>query len=194
MNKVLTKITFILTVVLFFSCNSGNRPTDKFDSDSVSLNNRTYQEAISVEDEVKNAKTIDEVKRNLNGTVWHYTENLDNSDIGCWIKVEFNNGRYTSYYALPSEGKWTQDKSGTYELKEGRYSNTGERYISVHWEGDIKNPQLGMTIPCEMAFTTDNFQLNVHSPQIDAVLYNGRGMIKQIIMKGQMEFGDYAWD
>ena len=192
MSKTITILLSISCGLLFFSCNSRNNTTTE--SDSSSLDSPTVQEEISTEDKVKNAKSTDEVRKNLNGTIWHYTENLDNSDIGCWIKVEFNNGKYTSYYALPSDGKWTQDKSGNYELKEGRYSNTGEKYISVHWEGNIKNPQLGLAIPCEMAFTTDNFQLNVHSPQIDAVLYNGRGMIKQIIMKGQMEYGDYVWN
>lgn len=194
MHKIIPKLLSLFSAVLFLSCNGGNNTDSISDSNSISDNNATIQQEISVEDEVRTAKSIDEVKRTLNGTTWHYTENLDDSDIGCWIKVEFNNGKYTTYYALPSEGKWTQDKSGTYELKEGRYTNTGKKYVSVHWEGNIKNPQLGMTIPCEMGFTTDNFQLNVHSPQIDAVLYNGRGMIKQIIMKGQMEFGDYSWD
>ena len=130
----------------------------------------------------------------LNGTTWHYTQNLDDSEIGCWLKVEFKDGNYTSYYALPSEGKWTKDTSGAFEIHEGRYANTGKRYISVYYKGNIKNPQLGLAIPCEIEFTTDNFQLNVHSPQIDAVLYDGRGRIKRIDMKGTMEYGDYAWD
>lgn len=192
MNKFIAKLLSISCALLFFSCNSSDKSGIR--TDSSSLDNPAVQEEISIEDKIKNAKSIDEVKENLNGTVWHYTEDLDNSDIGCWIKVEFNNGRYTSYYALPSDGKWTQDKSGNYKLEEGRYNDTGKKYICVVWEGNIKNPQLGLTIPCEMAFTTDNFQLGVHSRHIDAVLYNGRGMIKQIILKGQMEFGDYSWD
>lgn len=190
MDKLVTKLIFLSSLLLFISCNDRNNATTQSYSDSDIVS----EDMNSVEDKIKNAKTIEDVRNNLNGTIWHYTENLDNSDIGCWIKVEFNNGRYTSYYALPSEGKWTQDKTGTYEIQEGRYSNTGERFIVVLWEGNIKNPHLGLTIPCEMALTTDDFKINIHSSHIDAVLYNGRGMKKQIIMKGQMEFGDYFWN
>lgn len=190
MCKIISKFASSLFVVLFISCNGGNN------TDSISDNNTTTQQEISIEDRVRNAQSIDEVNQLLNGTTWHYTENLDDSDIGCWIKVEFNNGNYTSYYALPSDGQWTRDESGVYELKEGYYSNTGEKYISVHWDGNIKNPRLGLTIPCDMALTIDHdaVQLNVHSSQIDAVLYNGHGSIKPIIMTGQMEYGDTQWN
>lgn len=152
------------------------------------------KESKTTEEKIKEATTTEEVRKLLNGTTWHYTENLDNSEIGCWLKVEFKDGKYTSYYALPSEGKWTKDTSGSFELNEGRYANTGNRYISVYYKGNIKNPQLGLTIPSEIEFTTDDFQLNVHSPKIDAVLYNGRGMIKRIDLKGTMEYGDFSWD
>lgn len=180
-------IGFIFVAILP-SCSGNSESTS--DNDTIS----TEAEEVSIVDKLKDVSALEEAKNLLNGTTWHYTENLDDSDIGCWIKVEFNNGKYTSYYALPSDGKWTRDKSGTYQLEEGRYTNTGNKYISVNWEGNIKNPQLGLTIPCEMAFTLSGHELNVHSPQIDAVLYDGRGMMKQIIMKGDMSFGDYNWD
>ena len=191
MKRILLSLLSCLLLIGIVSCGNNKSTSDTDTTDTV---NTTAIKKKSITEKMQEATTIDEVKQLLNGTTWHYTENLDNSEIGCWIKVEFNGNNYTTYYALPSEGQWTKAQTGTYTVKECRYVNTGKKYISIHWDGSIKNPQLGIILPCDMAFTSDDFGLRVHSPQMDAVLYDGRGMMKQIIMNGTMEYGDYKWN
>ena len=119
-----------------------------------------------------------------------------NSQIGCWLKVEFKDGQYTSYYAQPDDGKWTKDQSGSFEIKEGRYSNTGERYISVCYDGNIVLPQIGTTIPCKIQITTDNFQLNVQSNYLTMLdrMSGGSGVGHHMNLTGTMKYGDYSWN
>lgn len=193
MNKLIYLFVACTMSFVMASCG-GDSKSDKAANDTMAKATEAIAEDKSTDVKIREASTKEEVRQLLNGTTWHYTENLDNSHIGCWLKVEFKDGKYTSYYALPSDGKWTKDTSGSFELNEGRYTNTGRRYISVYYKGNIKNPQLGLTIPCEIEFTTDDFQLNVHSPEIDAVLHDGSGLIKRVDMKGTMEYGNYSWD
>lgn len=150
----------------------------------------------SAEKKIQKASTTDEVRQLINGTTWHYTENLSNSQIGCWLKVEFKDGQYTSYYAQPDDGKWTKDQSGSFEIKEGRYSNTGERYISVCYDGNIVLPQIGTTIPCKIQITTDNFQLNVQSNYLTMLdrMSGGSGVGHHMNLTGTMKYGDYSWN
>lgn len=122
---------------------------------------------------IQSAKTTDEVRELLNGTTWHYTENLSNSEIEGWIKVSFNGDNYVAYSANPSDGKWTQTGSGTYEIGEDRYANTGDKYIFVKWKGDLKVEH--QKIPCEYYLSTNNFQLMVTSSFLDkmSVAFSG---------------------
>lgn len=133
--------------------------------------------------------TTEEARNLLDGTVWHYTKNLSDPDehIGLWFKVEFHGNTYTHYRAKPSDGAWTKDKEGTYEITEGRYSNSGEKYIAVKWDGGS-----AYGWPSHFALTFGNFQLAVTSavPSLDSrSRYSGPQ-----IYYGQMEFGDYEWD
>ena len=151
----------------------------------------------SVDQKIREAKTVAEVRRLIDGTTWHYTEDLSYSKIGCWLKVVFRGGQYTCYYAKPSDGKWTKSKSGTYKIEEGRYSNTGEKYISVKWDGDIFAEF--MAVPCEFEMTTDNFTVHVFSSFTDHMNTALHGHYYTATRgrthgSGQMEFGDYTWN
>lgn len=158
--------------------------------------NHTVAVEKSLEQKIREAQTVEEVRKLLNGTTWHYTENLSNSQIGCWLKVEFRNGQYTSYYASPSDGHWTKSKTGTYSIDEGRYSNTGTKYIAVEWEGDIFASYT--TIPCEFKMTTDDFELHLFSSFLDHINTSLHGYYYNAEhggthYTGKMEFGDYLW-
>ncbi|MBQ9466459.1 MAG: hypothetical protein IJU62_05740 [Muribaculaceae bacterium] len=153
----------------------------------------------TVDQKIREAKTVEEVRKLIDGTTWRYTEDLSSARQlnSCWFKVEFKDGRYTSYYAQPSDGKWTKSKTGTYEIEEGRYSNTGEKYISVAWDGEIFAEFL--TIPCEFKMTTDQFEVHVFSSFMDGLdkMQNGHyghAMKGNTHYTGQMKFGDYSWD
>ncbi|MCD7721666.1 MAG: TM2 domain-containing protein [Prevotellaceae bacterium] len=144
----------------------------------------------SLEQSLQNVTTVEEAERLIDNTTWHYTADTSSDDIGFWVKVTFKNGRYTSYYANPSDGRWTQQGEGAYEIKEDRYSNTGEKYISVHWDGGGYNG-----FPCKYALVLNNFQFAVTSavPAINPYSYSHRFETPSPDY-GFMELGDYEWN
>lgn len=157
----------------------------------------------TITEKIMEANSVQEIQDLINGTTWHYTENLNTSQIGCWLKVTFKNGKYITYYAQPSDGKWTEGGSGNYEVTEGRYSNTGQKYYAVSWKGDMKFDWL--TLPCEMSMTIneDGFQLNLSSNMLkqmnsitmganEGAYYNATHGSN--VYTGEMEYGDYNWN
>lgn len=151
---------------------------------------------IPLDQKIRNAKTAAEVRKLIDGTTWHHTKNLHESKIGCWIKVKFENGKYTSYYAAPNDGKWTKSVTGKYKIKEDRFADSGEKYISVEWKGDLKADFV--TLPCEFSLVTNNFQLDVFSSFADGLnnfmygsYYNAINGRTHYV--DSMEFGDYFW-
>ena len=159
------------------------------------------QQEKTLENKIKEAKNIEEVKKLIDGTTWHYTENLSSSAIGSWIKVTFSNGMFTAYYALPSDGQWTKGGSGEYEIVDGRYANTGDKYLSVAWEDKMKL-EGWLTTPCQFMLTLDNFQLHVGSKFMDGLAAansflehgNSYNIPEKMNLTGKMEFGDYTWN
>lgn len=191
--KKRSTLLFLLATIVMLIQSCGNNETKQ----SIS---QVPQKTIP--EKIQEATSLQEVKNLIDGTTWHYTENLSTSKIGGWLKVIFNNGNYITYYAKPSDGKWTEGGRGQYEIKEGRYSNTGEKYYGVSWNGDMKFDWV--TIPCEMIMTIDKdgFQLNVGSSLMrgmnsltmgiqGAAYYNAT---HNQTYTGSMEFGDYSWD
>ena len=120
----------------------------------------------SVEAELRNVATMQEARQLVEGTVWEHTVNTDESELGFWVKVEFANGRYRSYYMQPSDEGWTAGGEGTYEIREGKFANTGEKYIAVYWEG---RGYRGW--PMKYILVLNNFQITVQSavPDLDAL-------------------------
>ncbi len=124
----------------------------------------------SVEAKLHNVRTIQEAKQLIEGTVWEHTVNTDESELGYWIKVEFANGRYKTFYMNPSDEGWTNGGEGVYEIKEGKFANTGEKYVAVYWEGGGYKGW-----PMKYTLVLNNFQITVQSavPDLDA-LYSYR--------------------
>ena len=112
----------------------------------------------SIETRLRNVGTIQDARLLIEGTVWEHTVNTDESELGYWLKVEFANGRYKSFYMLPSDDGWTYGGEGSYEITEGKFSNTGERYIAVHWEGKGYSGW-----PMKYALVLNNFQVTAVS-------------------------------
>ena len=172
----------IMTVImpLVFDKNEDN--SESYSKTSEESSSKTTYDKLSIVSSVEEAKSL------IDGTTWHYTENTDISEIGFWIKVEFSNGSYKSYYAKPSDGTWTKGGEGQYQIEEGRFSNTGGKYIAVKWEGgDCYG------LPADYTLVLNNCQLKVVSqmpPSTDAYynMYhpNASGA-------GFMELGDYEW-
>ena len=57
------------------------------------------------------------------------------------------------YEVFPSDGEWGEPKVYSYTVVEGRYANTGQKYIGLEWEGSLggkwtfipADEQLGVT-------------------------------------------------
>ena len=47
------------------------------------------------------------------------------------------NSKITYCEVSPSEGDWGNPQVCDYTIEEKRYSNTGERYVGVFWEGSL---------------------------------------------------------
>ena len=180
MKKAISLILLLLVSVIFVSCDMKNTKDEK-----------TIAKKETIKEKVKKVKSVNEFIKLLNGTTWHYTESLSNSEIGCWLKLEFSGDEYTLYHALPGDGKWTLNNKGKlYDCGESRYSNTGKKYFYVTCRGEILNStKYRFKIPAEIAIT-NNHQLLVFSEEIDALIGNGR----ETTLRGIIDYGDYSWD
>ena len=84
---------------------------------------------------------------------------------------------------------------------EGRYANTGNKYLSVTWEDEMKF-EGWLTTPCQFMLTLDDFQLHVGSKFMDGLaatssyLKHGNPYYPpdKMDLRGEMEFGDYTWN
>lgn len=187
-------VSLILSICLItISCSNSSNKSNEQES-------QVYEK--TVPEKIQEATSVQEVSKLIDGTTWHYTEDLSKSKIGGWLKVVFSNGQYITYYANPSDGKWTEGGRGVYEVSEGRYSNTGGRYYAVSWEGNMKFDWV--KIPCEMTMTMDKdgCQLNVSSSFMKGINSLTMGIQEGAyynathsqVYTGEMSFGDYTWD
>lgn len=194
MNKILFLSIILFTMMVIPSC--GNNGRHETTDEEPIIPQKTIPELL------QEATNVQEIPNLIDGTTWHYTENLNNSEIGGWLQVTFNNGQYITYYANPTDGKWTEGGRGQYDISEGRYSNTGEKYYGISWNGDMKFDWA--TIPCEMTMTINNdgIQLNVTSSFMKGLNSLTMGVRQGAyynathnqVYKGKMEFGEYSWD
>lgn len=84
----------------------------------------------------KSFATVDDVQRNIEGTIWTYTE------VGSklWFKLVFRNGMADFYCSFPAKGEWGEPSASyCYTIEEHRYSNTGERYVAVDMKRDYSD-------------------------------------------------------
>lgn len=117
--------TFCIIGFCMASCNNSNVSGPVEDSDSV--------EEIAVQ---KSFATVDDVQRNIEGTIWTYTE------VGSklWFKLVFRNGMADFYCSFPAKGEWGEPSASyCYTIEEHRYSNTGERYVAVDMKRDYSD-------------------------------------------------------
>ncbi|MBR3799841.1 MAG: hypothetical protein IKK36_13140 [Bacteroidales bacterium] len=118
MNKLFLTNVFILVLVaisLIVSSCGGNGSYSNNNED----NSFSYVPP-------KTWNTVEEVKRNIEGTVWTYTEPGK-----FWRKIEFKNGKCNYYTAKPSTGNWGDPEIYDYLVSERRYEDTGKKYINI---------------------------------------------------------------
>ena len=98
--------------------------------------------------------TKEEIISNLNGSVWTFTEpvNVFSNVLleSRWTRLEFKNGKVYIQRALPSDGSWGDPETKDYEVFDGRYSDTGEKYAAVKFGYYRFVPKSGvLAIPIE---------------------------------------------
>lgn len=105
-----------------FTSIFGSKITESSQNSSTTVN-------LSVEEMFS---TVESTSKYIENTVWTHT--TVGSTI--WTRFVFSNGGVKVYSAFPRDGKWGAPKEYAYEIKERRFSNTGEKYISIIVNGD----------------------------------------------------------
>lgn len=78
--------------------------------------------------------TVENVQKNLDGTVWTWTEPLRDKDLESykfWKRFEFKNNKLYIQTATPSKGEWGEATERNYKVEEKRNVNTGKKIIVV---------------------------------------------------------------
>ena len=138
---------------------------------------------------IQRATDEEELRCLLDGTVWTYTGNLSSySDkFGYWVRVQFDGETVFQSWAFPSDGKWGGTKTDTYMITKGYYSNTGEKYIAIKWNGPGS-----YGLPCEYSLIPREMQLYARSalPSLEPSNYGKKESFKSVCVS----FGDFHWD
>lgn len=74
----------------------------------------------------KSWDTIEDVRKNIDGTVWTYTQPND-----VWIKLEFKNGKCYVYTSNQSKCSWGEAKCEDYIINEYIEKRTNEKIVMV---------------------------------------------------------------
>lgn len=138
---------------------------------------------------IQRATDEEELRCLLDGTVWTYTGNLSSySDkFGYWVRVQFDGETVSQSWAFPSDGKWGGAKTDTYMITKGYYSDTGEKYIAIKWNGPGS-----YGFPCEYSLVPREMQLYARSalPSLEPSNYGKKESFKSV----RISFGDFHWD
>lgn len=74
----------------------------------------------------KSWDTIEGVRKNIDGTVWTYTQPND-----LWIKLEFRNGKCYVYSSCRNQGSWGNARCTDYVINEAVKKSTSEKIVLV---------------------------------------------------------------
>ena len=92
--------------------------------------------------EYKKAKcsTIEGVREFIQNEVWTYTDPIEEGEkFNMWCRIVFKDGKVYYYQVSPSKGEWGEPHICDYTIEEGRYSNTGEKYVAIRWKASWGN-------------------------------------------------------
>lgn len=82
--------------------------------------------------------SIDSVSKNIDSTFQTFTEDLSTVDgVDRWYRLNFKDGKLYFYEVSPSEGNWGEPLVTNYKIEERRYSNNGEKFVCITWNGSL---------------------------------------------------------
>lgn len=82
--------------------------------------------------------TVEKARQNIEGTIWTYTKVIGEDDtFNLWCRLVFRDGKLLYQAVSPSRGDWGEPTVCDYTIDEERYSNTGERFIAIHWHTSL---------------------------------------------------------
>ena len=123
----------------------------------------------------KSWDTIADVQKNIDGTVWTYTQPND-----IWTKLEFKNGKCYVYHSNRNKGSWGDPYCDDYEINEVVKKQTSEKnvvvsigkdyyvrsYTSTYMFGDLPNygerAEYTLSPKEEILYTASGSPLSVH--------------------------------
>lgn len=78
--------------------------------------------------------TADQIRNNINGTIWTHTEPLSGNN-QFWYRLNFKNGKVYFNRTYPRNGKWESENESSYNytIEEDRYTDTGEKYNYINF-------------------------------------------------------------
>ena len=140
MIVVIVGLVLVLVILVIIGVTYPNSSShSSYVEDSL---HRVEQERI--ERERAKWQDADSIRKYINGTVWTFTQVLEDG-VGQWYKLEFKNNKVYCYEVKPSDGKWGRPKVCKYKIEEKYYINTGGKYTCISWRlpgGYINREQL----------------------------------------------------
>ena len=125
---VIGLILIIITVFIgLIAGGSSSSSRSSYVADSLY---RVEQERI--ERERAKWQDADSIRKYINGTVWTFTQVLEDG-VGQWYKLEFKKNKVYCYEVKPSDGKWGRPKVCAYKIEEKHYVDTGGKYTCISW-------------------------------------------------------------
>lgn len=129
--KIARKFCYIVITILFMPCpimlGIGYNLVETNMKDESNLKKITHIDK-------ERFTTIENVQKNLDGTVWTWTEPLRDKDLESykfWKRFEFKNNKLYIQTAAPSKGEWGEATEHNYKVEEKRNVNTGKKIIVV---------------------------------------------------------------
>ena len=120
-------VIIIIAIAIIGGSYSSRKLRSSYVADSL---HRVEQERI--ERERAKWQDADSIRKYINGTVWTYTQVLEDGK-GQWYKLEFKKNKVYCYEVKPSDGKWGRPKVCAYKIEEKHYVDTGGKYLCISW-------------------------------------------------------------
>lgn len=131
-GMIIIVVGLILILVIIFIAIIGGSYSNSYSRSSYVADSLHRVEQERIERERAKWQDADSIRKYINGTVWTYTQVLEDGK-GQWYKLEFKKNKVYCYEVKPSDGKWGRPKVCAYKIEEKHYVDTGGKYLCISW-------------------------------------------------------------